>query len=1089
LSNNLVRTVREDRQGNLWIGTDHGLNRLKEGKFTVYTDRDGLADNNIKTLHEDRAGNLWIGTYGGGVNRFKNGTFTTFTTENGLANNFVWTIHEDRGGNLWIGTQGGLNRMRAGQFTRVTTREGLSDNNIRTLHEDRAGNLWIGTYGGGLNRIHLPGFHKKDGTFIVTAYTAEYGLSNDFVKAIYEDREGSLWVGTSVGLNRLKDGKFTPFTTKEGLADNMVRCIYEDWQGSLWIGTTEGLNHLDFHKKEGTFTRYTTVQGLSNDYVLSIYEDRERSLWIGTYNGLTRLKNGRFTRYAAEGGLHDKRVNCIHEDRQGDLWVGTVKGLYRMNRVHSQGGTFTRYTTQQGLCSDHVLSFSKDRQGNLWIGTTEGLNRLDLHDEEAAFTSFTTRHGLPNDVVLSLHRDREGDLWIGTESGLSRWKDGKFTSATVKHGLPDDKIIRVLEDDRGKFWISCHKGIFQVSKNELNHVCDGKTQLLHCVLFDEKDGMKSRECNGGTQPAGWKTRDGKLWFPTIEGIVMLDPGNIKINRQPPPVKIEEITADNKKIRLFLSSNRKKLVFSPGSQRFEMHYTALSFLVPERVRFKIKLEGFDTEWLEVGTRRTAYYTKLPPGNYTFRVKACNNDGTWNETGAAIPFYLQPYFYQTWWSYMIGLLGVVFFAGAISRLRVKQLEKRKKELEKANEIARKEREIAQKEREIAETSNQAKSEFLARMSHELRTPMNGIIGFTEMLMDTGLTEEQLDYVSTISRSSDALTILLNDILDFSRIEAGELDMTSSDFDPKMTVIEVCEIVRPGLGSKPVQVLCRIGDNVPAYVKGDAGRFRQVLLNLVSNAVKFTAQGEIELSLQVEKEQEERIKFHAVVRDTGIGIPGDKLEIIFDVFHQVDGSDTRRYEGSGLGLSIARQIAKLMGGHVWAESTPGKGSMFHFTAWMAKSGKEPEKDVIPKHPPGKKALPADEAEQSTHILLAEDNPINQKLAQFMLTRAGYRVTAVNDGKQAVGAYRSGQDRFDLILMDIQMPHMNGLEATREIRKMENPGLKVPIIAITAQSMKGDREKCLEAGMDDYISKPIRREIVIEMIKKWVIKRTNDS
>lgn len=1085
LSNDRVRAIREDRKGNLWIGTDNGLNCLKEGKFTVYTTREGLSNNSIKTIYEDRTGNLWIGTYGGGLNRFKDGKFTAFTTGNGLSNNVVWTIHEDRQGNLWIGTNSGLNCMRTGQFTSYTTREGLSNNNIRAIHEDREGNLWVGTYGGGLNRLNRPDFFKKEGTsiFTATAYTTEYGLSNDFVKVIYEDREGSLWIGTLDCLNRLKDGKFTPFTTKEGLANDMARCIYEDQEGVLWIGTTDGLNRLDrLNSKDGTFTRVTTIQGLSRGYVLSICEDRKGSLWIGTYSGLNRLVDRSFTRYTTQEGLSNDMIRCLHEDREGNLWIGTTMGLNHLD-LHKKDGTFTSYTTRNGLSSDEVLSIHQDREGCLWIGTTGGLNHLDFHKKDEIFTIYTTKHGLSNEVILSLHEDREGLLWIGTESGLNRLKDEKFTGVTVKDGLLDDKIIQILEDDKGDFWFSCHKGIIQVSKKELNDFCDGKTENIHCVSYDEKDGMKSRECNGGSQPAGWKSRDGKLWFPTIKGIVMIDPNDIKINRQPPPVEIEKITADSEKIQLFLSSNRKKLILSPGIERFEIHYTALSFLVPERIRFKYHLEGFDKNWHDVGTRRTAYYTRLPPGDYTFRVIACNNDGVWNETGASVSFYLKPYFYQTLWFYMICLFGVIFFTVGIYRLRVKRLQKRKRELERAHEIAR-------KGWEMANAANRAKGEFLARMSHELRTPMNGVIGFTDMLMDTDLTEEQWDYVRAISRSSEALTILLNDILDFSRIEAGKMDMTPFDFDPKMTAFDVCEIVRPRLDSLPVKMLCRIDDDVPAYVKGDDGRFRQVLLNLVSNAIKFTKEGKIELSLHVEKEQKERIKFHATVQDTGIGIPGDKLEVIFDAFHQVDGSDTRRYEGSGLGLSISREIAKLMGGDVWAESAPGKGAIFHFTAWMDRSKKEPEKGIIPGHLAGEKALVADETKHSVHILLAEDNPINRKLAHFMFTKAGYRVTAVNDGKEAVDVYKSEPDRFDLILMDIQMPVMNGREATREIRRLEaqinsKPAAShIPIIAITAQSMKGDREKCIEAGMDDYIAKPIKREVVFEMVKQWTLK-----
>ncbi|MCP4708316.1 MAG: hybrid sensor histidine kinase/response regulator, partial [Planctomycetes bacterium] len=307
----------------------------------------------------------------------------------------------------------------------------------------------------------------------------------------------------------------------------------------------------------------------------------------------------------------------------------------------------------------------------------------------------------------------------------------------------------------------------------------------------------------------------------------------------------------------------------------------------KIKFKYKLEGFDSGWKDVGTRRTAYYTNIPAGNHRFKVIACNNDGVWNREGASFSFYLRPYIYQTWWFYMLLGFGVLFLILALYRLRVSRLTRHKKELElqvaertsqleKANEEAR-------QGWEAAEAANQAKSEFLARMSHAIRTPMNGVIGFTEILMDTELSSDQLDHVKTISRSGEALINLLNDILDFSKIEAGELSLEPIDFDPELTAFDVCEIVYPRLGDKPVEMMCRIADNVPAYVKGDAGRFRQVLINLVGNAVKFTGEGEIEISLNLDEEKNGKLKLHVKVKDSGVGIPADKLNTIFDLFQQ--------------------------------------------------------------------------------------------------------------------------------------------------------------------------------------------------------------
>jgi signal transduction histidine kinase/DNA-binding response OmpR family regulator len=917
--------------------------------------------------------------------------------------------------------------------------------------------------------------------------------------------------------------------------------------------------------------------------------------------------------FGEKAGLGKVTVRAVFEDRRGRIWVGTNAGLFLRSN-----DTFMPYSLSKDSPGGMVFYIIEESDGSLLVAGGNKLTRIN--DQGSQSVPLDLEVGMN---IFAVAKASDGSIIMATMYGLARLRNNKLTIYSTKEGLPSNVCYCVVEDREKNLWVTTIRGICRIRISDLDELDAKRISSLNPEIFNTADGMRSAEGVGGVKTAGFLSRSGKLWFPSLKGLIMIDPGHLRKNSVPPPVVVEEMVADNKPIQ------SENIDLAPGTRSVEFHYTALSLIAPQKNQFRYKLENFDKEWIDAHSRRSAYYTNIPPGKYTFRVTGCNNDRIWNQTGASFSFYLRPYFYQTTWFLLISIAAGLLLVFGGYRLRVNQLRTKEKLLEKLviarTQELKQANEIAEKARATAEAANQAKGMFLSRMSHEIRTPMNSVIGFSDMLLDTQMSEEQVDFVRNITKSGEALLSLINEILDFSKIEAGQLSFQNIDFDLEITAFDVCHLTQPRLGNKPVEVFCRVGDDLPAFIKSDPTRLRQVLLNLISNAIKFTHEGEIDLCIAIEEENERQLKLHTTVRDTGIGIPADKLETVFELFQQADGSITRKYGGTGLGLAICKQIARLMNGEVWVESELGKGSTFHFTAWVDKSEKVFIKKSQTEALAGKKALLVDdnennlnilfhvmklvgmraeaarrgdevlpalqkaiaakepfdicildiqmpdmsgyevskqvrqqndplianlkllafsssvtkrikmfkeagfdgflpkpiqrhtlitmlkrllgaageemeteatrekevvitqhtlaeEAKHSVRILLAEDNPMNQKLAQYMLTKAGYQLEVANNGREAVEKYTADPERFDLIFMDVHMPELDGLEATKVLR---NRGYKeIPIIAMTADAMKEDREKCLGAGMNDYMAKPIKREEVFNMITKWVFK-----
>lgn len=1238
IRHNDVRALYEDRNGALWIGTfGGGLVRYKDGQFTNYTVKSGLSNNSVTSILQDRRGNLWVGT-NNGLNEFTGEKIVIFNRANGLSDNVVRAIAEDPegklvvagragldviangvpkgpysprisrkkavqalflddGGSLWIGTENhGIDVLHAGNLTHYGARQGLPNAPVHIFYQDQQHTIWVGLEGAGVCRL-------VSGRF--DCYGPENGLSGGYVESIIQDREGSLWVGTETGgVNFFREGPLTNYGSEMGLQGS-PRTLFEDPDGSLWVGTSTGLWRMKNYK----VTPYLTDMGPANNYVYAMVRDHLGNIWIGTdEGGLNKFTGHKVKNYRKADGLADDWIPAVLEDRAGDIWAGTFAG--GVSRLHN--GQFTNYTTREGLGNNRVWAIHQDYQGNLWFGTDAGLSLF----RDGKFINHDFQESSPDDPGMGsasvIYEDADHILWVGTYGGgLKRFKDGKFSSITMRQGLFDDTIWSILEDDLGNFWMSSNTGIFRVKKSELIAVADGRLSHVESQSYGVADGMESSECNGGSQYSGWKTRDGKLLFACLKSVVVVDPEHLPTNPLEPPVVMESVKINQ--LELAPSENEKEIQVPAGAGELEFRYSALSYVAPKKVTFKCRLEGFEDEWKIPPTPGIAPYTNIPPGHYIFHVKAANNDGVWNDTPASISFYLIPRFYQTRWFKSLCLLVLVLSPVGIYLLRIRQVRIREREL--VILVDRRTREL-QVAKELAEAATRSKSQFLANMSHEIRTPLNGVTGMLDLIDHGELTTEQKQLVVMAQDSANTLMVVINDVLDFSKIEAGKLAFDVREFSLSDAVAEATRTVALRAHQKGLELAYQVDAVIPRFLMGDAHRIKQVLINLLVNAVKFTEKGEVVLRVVAENCTPDEVQLRFSVSDTGIGIAAEKQRLIFEAFSQGDASTTRKYGGTGLGLAISLRIVELMGGKIGVSSKEGEGAIFYFTATLpvaassAGPAEAPQPDLVgirvlvvddnastlailedalktwglvvhtvgsgsealrmlqqaalgegpyqlllaDGRMPGMSGLSvamemrrslavpvatvmmltADDYYSSVRhcremgiaayllkpvklselltairqalspvaaavplpmtddklsspqlrILLAEDNLVNQRLAVRMLEKMGHLVAVAQTGKDALDALRTG--KFDLALMDVQMPEMDGFAVTREIRKAEQGRPDhLPVIAMTAHAMKGDREECLAAGMDDYLAKPINREELRQVIERVMAAR----
>lgn len=706
IASDVVRWVAPHKDGSVWLASEKGVNYFENSK--MYRLDAFPSDATTNAIFVDSKGNVWVSSPDKGVFLFANKKLVRFFPqgEGGLMPGTTMMFAEDRNGNIWMACRGGLVRYDGtGISTFTNTGNKLVSDFFHSIYYDERENvMWVGTMGAEIAMIDLQGN--------IRLHFAKDESLDSSVNTILKDNEGNIWYGVyKGGLRRLQKPKFTAYSTLNGLADDIAKVVCEGANGTMYIGTNnQGISVFN----QGSFSNISSVSGLTKDNINALWYDRRGNLWVGTYHGhLNRISpQGKISVYDDKAGLTGDFISSIFEDSAGKLWIGSYgNGLYFMDneRIYP-------YITTQGdssLAKGIIRCLHEDRQKRLWVGTNDGLFCI----EKGTIKRYTTEDGLSYNMVVSIWEDNKTDcLLFGTRGGgITALRNGKFRKCTAENGLFNDVVYAILEDAKGTLWMSCNKGIFTVSRKDLLTFIDGRVDKISCKAYGKADGMLSLQCNGGFSPAAWKARDGRLWFPTSKGVVVVDPSNLQINTRPPSIHIESVAFDNKSVSNF--SRDTTLIFDSRIDRLQFNFTAISLTGNEKVKFRYKLEGFDADWKDNNGNRFVYYTNLPYGDYTFRVTASNNDGVWNEEGTFIKISIPAPFWYQWWFYVIAFTAVSIVIAVYIRTREANLRRSKEKLE---QLVQEKTEEIRREKEIVEKQNNALT-----VSNEQIAAQKGII----------------------------------------------------------------------------------------------------------------------------------------------------------------------------------------------------------------------------------------------------------------------------------------------------------------------------------------------------------------------------
>lgn len=1113
LMSGAINRLCVDSYGYIWIATDVGLSRFEPltGKFKSYrfSKPKSSVFSGVNSLFIDTQNRLWLALSSGGVKivNLVTGSITGFS-EAKLESYFneltINSIIEDGEGNIWFGTVGNgvhIYETATGQVYAHRHRQyvasTISWDVITTMYKDRSGSLWLGTYGKGLNIYH-PSLCKFE------VYKNEPGnnesLSIQSVVSIFEDIEGAVWVcgfgGSKLDIAYSDNNKFTRLGTQIMDVGNF-KVIKGDANDPdiIWLGTTEATHQLlKFH----------------------------------------RTKRLVLERYSFSKLVNIKEVNVYSIADDGDfLWIGTTNGLIKFNKKSKSLGVYGQNGIPVGdVQSSHFPVVFFDSAGVLWVGNgLGGLFQFDIQKEIFKMISHKPddSNSLSNNTVYAINEDALGQVWIGTGYGLNKFnrETKTFTRYFRNKGLYNELFISIATDDSNRVWTGVNEGLA---------VLDPVSGAFH--TYGVSDGLQSNDFN---QEAVFKGNNGFLYFGGAEGYNRLNARIIPVNNYSPPIVLTDfkvfnqsvtpttiLPSDRKPILTTSIENTNEIVLMQRHSVFSFEFAALNFINPEKNQYAYQMEGVDKDWNYVENRRFTTYTKLKPGEYFFKVRASNNDGLWNNDGLTVKIIVKPPLYRMLWFQVLITCIVVILIFLFYYLRVNSLKKQKLALEarvgertrelvnlndqledKNEEIVLQKELLEEQNREISDKnielqfhrenlenivslrtlelekaiakaveSDNLKTSFLANMSHEIRTPMNAIVGFSTLLGIEGYSEEERQvFVSQVRMNSEALLTLINDIIDLSKIQSGQIEIRKHYFELNDVMIDLKKSFEREpylLAFKNIDFEFVQQSSDPFMVMCDPQRLTQILVNIIGNAFKYTEEGYIHFGYRIVDDRK-NIEFY--VKDSGIGIPPDKLELIFRRFLKIEDDKTKVYRGAGLGLAISRNLVELLGGKIWAESIPGEGSTFFFTIPYYvypqgnSTGEMTDQNLLPENV---------HMNWSKHtIIIAED-----EMANFLFLRAALKPTQIkiihaHNGQEAVDLFKQNQELVSLVIMDVKMPEKDGVVAFREIRELKD---SVPIIALTAFALNNEKVEISKIGFNEYLTKPVKVSCLLSTLQKFL-------